>query len=166
MKQVLRNISIKCHGKHYLSPVHFHSKIKLKRFIEILFHLDRERSEKLGEVYPLNGIPTLVLLSSSLELITVNGVEEVQTAPEEALRKYSQGKSLFWSREAREDEFVWNDIKCNECFMCPLVGSRHGCPNRECHFNLCENCFKKASHEHEHEHEHQPLLEYFIPKKR
>jgi thiol-disulfide isomerase/thioredoxin len=87
----------------------------------------------------------------------LEGVDEVRTAPEAALQKYSEGKHLFWSREAQEGEYTWENLKCNECFMSPLIGSRYGCTNEDCRINLCQLCLTKNQHEH-------PLMEYFIPK--
>jgi len=98
----------------------------------------------------------LVVLSSSGETITSDGVDEVQSAPEEALKKYSEGKCLFWSREPQEGEYVWKNAKCSQCFMRPLIGSRHGCTNEECRISLCQSCSTKKEHEH-------PLIEYLIP---
>jgi thiol-disulfide isomerase/thioredoxin len=112
----------------------------------------------LGEQFNVDGIPALVVLSSSGEKLTSAGVEEVGAVSAEALRKWSQGKSLFWSREAREGEHVWEGTTCSQCYMSPLVGSRHGCTNRECDVDLCETCLPNNKHEH-------PLSEYFIPKK-
>ena len=42
--------------------------------------------------------------------------------------------------------------------MSPLIGSRRGCANRQCQFNLCQNCLSNKSHEH-------PLIEYLISTK-
>ena len=122
-------------------------------------NLDRARADKLNEKFNVEGIPHLVVLSSSLEIITTNGVDEVGAAPEEALRKWSQGKHLFWTREPKEDEYVWEDEHCIVCYMSPIVGSRHTCIDVECKINLCETCLLKKQHEH-------PLVECFIPKRR
>ncbi|CAF1163296.1 unnamed protein product [Rotaria sordida] len=117
---------------------------------------DRDHSKKLGEKFNVNGIPCLVVVSPSLEIITSDGVDEIYGAPKEALRKWSQGKRLFWTREPRNDEYVWEYTNCTECFMKPLVGLRHGCTNKECQIDLCETCLSKNKHEH-------PLVEYLIP---
>jgi thiol-disulfide isomerase/thioredoxin len=122
-------------------------------------NLDRDRSKTLSEKFEVRGIPTLVVLSSSLETINLDGCDEVRANPEESLRKWSEGKRLFWSREAKEGEYVWEDNNCSECFMKPLIGSRHGYTNQECQIDLCETCFKKTNHEH-------PFVEYLIPKQK
>jgi len=122
-------------------------------------NLDRERSEKLGQKFNVEGIPSLVVLSPSLETITLDGVDEVRNASEEALLKWSEGKSLFWSRKAQEGEYVWEDNNCTKCFMKPLIGSRYGCANRECEADLCQTCLPNNNHEH-------PLVEYLIPKQK
>ncbi|CAF1118739.1 unnamed protein product [Rotaria sordida] len=119
---------------------------------------DRDRSIELGEKFNIEGIPTLVILSPTCEKITSDGVEEVRAASNKALEEWSQGKCLFWSREAREGEFVWKNATCNLCYMNPLVGPHHGCTNKECSFDLCETCVPNNKHEH-------PLVEYLIPKK-
>jgi nucleoredoxin len=121
-------------------------------------NLDRDRSKTLGEKFDVDGIPSLVVLSPSCEKITSNGVSEIRAAPNEAVRRWLEGKSLFWSREAREGEYVWEDTPCTGCHMNPLIGSRHGCTNRECDIDLCETCLTKNTHEH-------PLVEYLLPKK-
>lgn len=111
----------------------------------------------MGAKFDVEGIPALVVLSSSGEKLTSEGVEEVRAASNEALRLWSEGKSLFWSREAREGEYTWEGTSCTQCHMNPLIGSRHGCTNRECDVDLCETCLPNNKHEH-------PLVEYFIPK--
>lgn len=77
-------------------------------------------------------------------------------APKEALERWSEGKSLRWSREPREGEHVWPTATCTGCFMHPLLGSRHACPNSECHVDLCDECRSKTKHEH-------PLIEHLLP---
>ncbi|CAF2584474.1 unnamed protein product [Rotaria sp. Silwood2] len=119
---------------------------------------NRDRSKILGEKFDVDGIPCLIVLSPSLEIIALDGVSEINGAPKEALHKWSQGKRLFWTRQPRDDEYVWENTSCTECFMKPLVGSRHGCKNPECQFDLCGTCLSKNKHEH-------PLVEYLIPKR-
>ncbi|CAF0809213.1 unnamed protein product [Rotaria sordida] len=119
---------------------------------------DRDRSKTLGEKFDVEGIPALVVLSPTCEKITSDGVEEVRAEPNKAIDQWSQGKRLFWSREAREGEYVWEGTTCDICHMSPLVGSRHGCTHQECDINLCETCLPNNKHEHH-------LVEYFIPKK-
>ncbi len=89
----------------------------------------------------------------------MDGVEEVQGGSQSALQKWSEGKPLFWSREAKEGEYVWDDNHCSECFLKPLIGCRYGCTNRQCQINVCEICLTKTNHEH-------PLLQYLIPKQK
>jgi thiol-disulfide isomerase/thioredoxin len=112
----------------------------------------------LGEKFDLEGIPSLVVLSPSGEVIVADGVDEIRTASKGALLQWSQGKRLFWSREAKEGEHVWEGTTCTQCYMNPLIGSRHGCTHRECDVDLCETCLPNNKHEH-------PLAEYLIPKK-
>jgi len=112
----------------------------------------------LGQKFQVKTIPFLIVLSSSLETITTNGIEELSNAPEEALRQWSQGKPLFWSREPQEGEFVWKDSSCSKCFMKPLIGLRHSCTNKECQIDLCQTCRNNNNHEH-------PLVEYLIPNR-
>ena len=69
-----------------------------------------------------------------------------------------KGNIYFGPREAKEGEYVWKYCACSKCFLSPLIGTRRGCLNRECHFNLCESCSTKTTHEHR-------LVEYLIPKK-
>ena len=112
----------------------------------------------MSEKFQIDGIPTLVILSSSGDLITAEGVAELNMASERALRQWCQGKRLFWSRDANEssEEHVWKEITCTACFMSPLLGARRGCLHAECHVDLCETCSAKTSHDH-------PLVEYLIP---
>ncbi|CAF1002245.1 unnamed protein product [Rotaria sp. Silwood1] len=120
---------------------------------------DSDYSQKLGEKFNVGGIPCLVVLSPSLEIITLDGVSEIDGDSNEALHKWSQGKCLFWTREPHDNEYVWKDTSCTECFMKPLVGSRHGCTDRECQIDLCETCLSKNKHEH-------PLIEYLVPNRK
>ncbi len=99
----------------------------------------------------------MVVLSPTCEIITSDAVGEVNAASNEALHQWSQGKRLFWSREAREGEYVWEDTTCTQCYMSPLIGSRHGCTYQECDVDVCETCLPKNKHEH-------PLVQYLVPK--
>lgn len=112
----------------------------------------------MGEKYNVEGIPTLVVLSSTCEIITSDGVDEVRAESEKPLLQWLQGKSLFWSREPREGEFVWEGVICKQCYMNPLLGVRHGCTHKECDVDLCETCLPNNKHEHD-------LVQYLTPKK-
>ncbi|CAM4833811.1 unnamed protein product [Rotaria magnacalcarata] len=76
---------------------------------------------------------------------------------DEALRLWSQGKCLFWTRPPGKGEHIWKGIACTLCHMRPLVGSRRGCPYSECNIDLCEDCISKNTHAH-------PLVGYLVPK--
>ncbi|CAF4378453.1 unnamed protein product, partial [Rotaria sordida] len=68
-------------------------------------------------------------------------------------------KRLFRSREPRDDEYVWDGIIFHQCYMSPIIGSRHGCIEKEeCYVDLCETCLPKTKHEHH-------IIEYLIPKR-
>ena len=99
-----------------------------------------------------------MVLSSKHEILTSSGVGEVAEGADEALHQWSEGKSLFWSREPCDDEYVWENIICTHCYMNPVIGARHTCIEQECHVNLCETCLAKNTHEH-------PLVECLIPKR-
>ena len=120
-------------------------------------NLDRERSKTLGAKFEVEGIPSLVVLNSSCEVLVSDGVGEVRAAPDQVFNHWSQAKRLFWSREAKQGEHSWEDLTCSECYMNPILGKRYGCTQRDCDLDLCETCFSKAKHDH-------PLVEYLIPK--
>ena len=124
-----------------------------------IFSLNPDRCDKLYEKFQTNGIPCLIVLSPLLEIINSNGVDEFLTAPEEVLRKWCEGKRLFWSRVPRKDEYVWEESQCEGCFLRPLVGLRYGCTNYNCQIDYCEKCLSKNKHEH-------PIVEYLIPKQK
>jgi hypothetical protein len=42
--------------------------------------------------------------------------------------------------------------------MSPIIGSRHGCLDKQCYIDLCETCLLKVKHEH-------PLVEYLVPNR-
>ncbi|CAF5031509.1 unnamed protein product, partial [Rotaria sp. Silwood1] len=119
---------------------------------------DRDRLKTLSEKFNAKIVPALIVLSPTGDKITSNGVEEVRVASKKALEIWPQGKSLFWSREPREGEYVWQYTACTVCYMRPLIGSRHGCTHQECSIALCETCLPKNNHEH-------PLVEYLMPKR-
>jgi hypothetical protein len=87
-----------------------------------VFNLDPDRCDKLYKKFQADGIPCLIVLSPSLKIIISNGVDEIRTAPEEALRRWCEGRRLFWSRVPRKDEYVWEESHCEGCFLRPLVG--------------------------------------------
>ncbi|CAF3280107.1 unnamed protein product [Rotaria sp. Silwood2] len=113
---------------------------------------------RLSEKFQVCGIPSLVVLTSSCDVLTMDGVEEVQSVSDEALQLWSQGKCVFWTRPPSEGEHVWEGITCTLCHMYPLVGTRRGCTHQGCNINLCDACISNNKHEH-------PLAEYLIPKK-
>ncbi|CAF3386237.1 unnamed protein product [Rotaria socialis] len=119
---------------------------------------DRARSKSLGEKFEVGGIPCLVVLTPACDVLTVDGVEEVQSASDEAVRLWSQGKRLFWTRPPNEGEHVWNGVSCSLCHMYPIAGVRYGCPHRDCEINLCNDCICKYTHQHS-------IVEYLIPGK-
>ena len=120
--------------------------------------LDTDRSASLNERFQIDGIPTLVIVSSAGDLITAEGVNELNIASERALLQWSQGKRLCWSRDLNQssEEHAWKEIACTDCFMSPLMGTRRGCLNTDCHVDLCETCSPKTRHDH-------PLVEYLTP---
>ncbi|CAF1062696.1 unnamed protein product [Rotaria sp. Silwood1] len=119
---------------------------------------DRDRFMTLSKKFEVCGIPSLVVLTPSWDVLAMDGVEEVRSVSEEALRMWSQGKYIFWTRSPSEGEYVWAGIACTLCHMYPLVGTRHGCIHQGCNVDLCNTCISKYTHEH-------PLVEYLIPKK-
>ena len=127
-------------------------------FITLCLNSDRDRSKTLSERFNVDGIPSVVVLSPSCEIITSNGTSEITAASDRAFGQWLEGKSVFWSRQAHEGEDVWQDITCTECYMQPLIGLRYGCVNQECDIDLCEQCLLKNTHEH-------PLVEYLSPRK-
>ncbi|CAF3102044.1 unnamed protein product [Rotaria sp. Silwood2] len=62
---------------------------------------------RLSEKFQVCGIPSLVVLTSSCDVLTMDGVEEVQSVSDEALRLWSQGKCVFWTRPPSKGEHVW-----------------------------------------------------------
>ena len=115
--------------------------------------------KELRKKFEVNGIPSLVVLSPTGEVLVSDAVGEIRMAPDRVLSRWLNGKGLFHSREPREDEYVWECETCSECFLTPLLGSRFGCLQAECRLDLCGECrTKKELHEH-------PLFEYLIPKR-
>ncbi|CAF1529737.1 unnamed protein product [Rotaria magnacalcarata] len=119
---------------------------------------DRACSKALGEKFEVSGIPCLVVLTPAGDVLTVDGVEEVNSASDEALRLWSQGKRLFWTRPPNEGEHVWEGVSCTLCHMYPIAGVRYGCTHRDCEINLCNDCICKYTHQHS-------IVEYLIPGK-
>ena len=65
-------------------------------------------------------MPALVVLSSTCEVEVWDGVDLVRGAYSRAVRQWCKGKCLFWSREAREGEYVWDGVICHQCYMSPI----------------------------------------------
>ena len=53
--------------------------------------------KRLEEKFEVDGYPSVVVLSPTCEIITRDGAKEVHVASNHALRKWSEGKHLFWS---------------------------------------------------------------------
>ena len=67
------------------------------------------------------------------------------------LRKTQKLEDLYTDIYVKNKE-VHEDIKCEKCFMTPIIGSRYFC--RICqNYNLCEKCYKmnQVSQEHNHQ---------------
>lgn len=116
------------------------------KFNKRCFHLDRHRSKLLNEKLNVKSLPTLVVISSSCEIINTNCV-----ISKESIHKYC-------SRERREEKYIWENIVCSGCEMNPLIGSRYGCTHRDCDTDFCERCFLINDH-------HHPLVKYLVPGK-
>ncbi|CAF1421562.1 unnamed protein product [Rotaria sordida] len=119
---------------------------------------DGKRLETLYKNFKICGSPSLIILSSSGEIITSEGSLEFSIKSDSILFLWSQGKSLFHSCQPQPNEFQWNHVHCDQCYMRPLVGIRYGCINRQCQFNFCKKCIDKIKHEH-------PLVEYLVPNR-
>ena len=90
-------------------------------------------------------------------MITPDGVEEYFASKDQAMHRWLEGKRLFWTREAKENEFTWQGVTCNECFMSPIVGSRYGSTNGDESIDLCATCSEKKKD--------SKSFEYLTPKK-
>ncbi|CAF4294027.1 unnamed protein product, partial [Rotaria sp. Silwood2] len=119
---------------------------------------DRDRSKTLREKFNVEDIPTLVILTSTCQVESWDGVGLIRDAYGRATRQWCKGKHLFLSLKAREGAYVWYGIICHQCYMSPMIGSRHGCIDENCYVDLCEICLSKTKHEH-------PLVEYLVPKR-
>ena len=160
INQHLMNILMKCHGKLYHFRFVFLFHFKQKFFFLFKFSSkfqDRERSKKLGEKFDIEGIPSLIVLSPSGEIITKDGVEEIQEIQEKIFEKWIQGKSLFWSSENKFNKYSWDGIHCHLCFMRPIIGSRYQDQHEKSTMDLCEECASKKSSSNNR-------IEYLIPK--
>jgi len=91
--------------------------------------------------------------------LTPVGDEELESP--DAIQKWSQGTTVFWTREPKEGEHAWADISCKVCYMKPIVGNRYGCADRECGYDLCEECHNKQTEQHEH-----GLIKFLVPKQK
>jgi thiol-disulfide isomerase/thioredoxin len=125
--------------------------------MKIYLSLDQDLSATLYDKYDMYGLPRLLVLSSSCEKITSDGANEFLAGSKEAIRRWLQGKCLFWSSEPRQGEHVWERAFCYQCYISPLIGTRYGCIHQDCEVNVCETCLPKYKHEHS-------LVEYLTPK--
>jgi thiol-disulfide isomerase/thioredoxin len=126
-----------------------------------LSRADRRRAALVADKFNVDTLPRLIVVSRTRHIVTLNGVDEIKCDPIRALRHWSQGSPLFWSRPARDNEFVWHAITCRQCFLSPLLGTRHGCANEQCQFDLCDDCLsstRASAHEH-------VLVEYLVPRR-
>ncbi|CAF2100123.1 unnamed protein product [Rotaria magnacalcarata] len=51
---------------------------------------DRDRSTQLGEKYGVEGIPALIIVSSTYEILTPDGVDELRAALDKSFDQWSQ----------------------------------------------------------------------------
>ncbi len=64
----------------------------------------------MKETFDVERIPSLIVISYTCEVITSDGVNEVHDASNDALLRWSQEKYRYWSREARDGEYIWKDL--------------------------------------------------------
>ncbi|CAF4293718.1 unnamed protein product, partial [Rotaria sp. Silwood2] len=120
----------------------------------------RQQAENLNQHYEREDIPSLIILKPNCEILTSETDEELIST--NAIEKWTESKTVFWTPESRNSSGqVWLDIYCRTCYMKPLVGERYGCPNRECSYDLCAECYHKITKENEHNHE---LIHFLSPK--
>lgn len=118
---------------------------------------DRDRSKSLSEKFDVQGIPSLVILSTSFDQITVDGVEQFNLNADKSFELWCQSKSLFWSKENVDNEHCWDDVVCDRCYLRPIIGKRyfHRDEDKKTNENLCQDCASSLG----------PLEEYLVPKK-
>ncbi|CAF3680304.1 unnamed protein product [Rotaria sp. Silwood1] len=120
---------------------------------------DRDRSKILRDKFYVKDMPALIIFTPTREGTVFDGVDFIRGVYHgNAVRNWSKGKCLFRSREAHEGEYIWDGIICHQCYMSPIIGSRHGCIDKNCYIDLCETCLLKTGHKH-------PLIEYLVPKR-
>ena len=141
--------SKKCLGKHYLFLV-CDFKFKTIHKTRFVLRSDHDQSKYINEQFNIENIPSLIVLSSSCEVISLDGISDINTASKDAFR--------HWSRKKHENKHIWDEVTCTQCSMNPLIGTRYGCAYRECDTDLCETCSLKNEHEH-------PLIEYLVPRR-
>lgn len=127
-------------------------------FVRSRRHLvDRDRSKSLSEKFDVQGIPSLVILSTSFDQITVDGVEQFNLNADKSFELWCQSKSLFWSKENVDNEHCWDDVVCDRCYLRPIIGKRyfHRDEDKKTNENLCQDCASSLG----------PLEEYLVPKK-
>ena len=80
-------------------------------------------------------------------------IEKLQTVQESKINiqnendNYELNTSRSNMSRISQCSTIHNDIKCNNCGVCPIIGYRYKC--LEClNYNLCDECEKKVSHEH------------------
>jgi hypothetical protein len=74
----------------------------------------RNRESILSQMFNVNTIPRLVILSSSCEVITLTGQIDVSSYGANSLRQWAQGKSLFWLHSSLDGQYIPNGVSYTE----------------------------------------------------
>ena len=98
----------------------------------------------------------MIILKPDGDVLTRDGDQELVSVS--AIEKWSNVETITWTRvSTKRQDHIWLSIRYHRCYMKPLVGSRFGCLDRECGYDLCEECYAK---DHQHVHE---IIGFWLP---
>lgn len=101
---------------------------------------------QLKTYFSVSGIPILVILTPTCEVLTRSGVKDVHRTHLSAVQTWCKGEKVEYPKPNSEG-FVWPSVTCDGCGMDPLIGQRFHCETCS-NYDLCLTCAEK---EHEHE---------------
>ena len=113
----------------------------IKSYFQCSGKKERRRRKNIFQfVFILQGIPSLIIVSSDGNVLTRGGRDDVSRKGVEAMKQWSNGEKVA---APTAEEFEWSRVVCDGCRKSPIIGQRYSCATCG-NYDLCSACEKKG----------------------
>jgi hypothetical protein len=79
----------------------------------MFFSTDRTRYNSLCAKYQVKAFPSLIVLSSSGQVLTYTGVQEIYNNSADSIRQWAKGNCLIFSCISYKEKYVLDGVSCS-----------------------------------------------------